>query len=200
MPGNVPRNWTTSSLGERIEHICEIRGIGVNELGRRAGFPSGTMSRLKGKTAQSAGKGATMARIAEAGHVRLEWLSTGQGPVEESVDETVPVSSSGQRLRLLRELPDWPTLVAEAKRQRRDIQEPYWTEAGEAYVRAKRYDWVVIADVAALLKNAAEREAAGDPDESSPAFVEPKAHSGTLARTPRGSATTPTTKEKARRS
>ena len=42
----MSEDWTATSLGERVEHVCKLRGWSLNKLGEEAGLASGVMSRL----------------------------------------------------------------------------------------------------------------------------------------------------------
>jgi transcriptional regulator with XRE-family HTH domain len=75
------RDWTSSSLGERVAYICELRGWSLNKLGEEAGIASGPMSRLSRRTEVVAASPETLVRIADAAGVSVLWLMFGRGPV-----------------------------------------------------------------------------------------------------------------------
>jgi transcriptional regulator with XRE-family HTH domain len=78
-------------LGERVRHVRGIRGYASTELDRLAGVSQGTTSRLESKQrGKFGGTGSTIGRIAKALGVSLEWLMTGQGPMEEAQEDPLP--------------------------------------------------------------------------------------------------------------
>ena len=74
----MARDWTKSTLGERIEFLWNLRGVTQNELGKRAGLKSGSISRLANKTAPVAGSLDSVRQLADAWDVPLEWLAYGR--------------------------------------------------------------------------------------------------------------------------
>jgi transcriptional regulator with XRE-family HTH domain len=118
----APADWTQSSLGERVDHICRLRGWSQNRLGQESGYASGVISRLADREAAIAGAPQTLARVAKAAGVNVLWLMLGEGPVEPLAP---PVGS-------LRAHPDWPTALAEAKKWQRGIPEEFWELPGDA--------------------------------------------------------------------
>lgn len=103
-----------TSLAERIRSERKAQDLGVNELDRLAGCSVGTTSRIEaGKRAsRTGGYRATVAKLAVALKVRVEWLSDDEGPMREPVVETAPDSP------IIRNHPRWAELVEEAKRVR----------------------------------------------------------------------------------
>ena len=143
-----PEDWTTTSLGERVEHVCKLRGWSLNKLGEEAGLASGVMSRLARRSASRAGAPDTLARVADAGGVNVLWLMLGRGPVERVQQST----------GALRNHPDWPTALAEAKRWQRGIPEDYWQLAGDAAFPAPpRLDWQLVVGIVRELYSAHQR-------------------------------------------
>jgi transcriptional regulator with XRE-family HTH domain len=143
-----PKDWTTTSLGERVEHVCKLRGWSLNKLGEEAGLASGVMSRLARREATTAGAPDTLARVADAGGVNVLWLMLGRGPVER-IEHQV-----GQ----LRGHPDWATAVAEAKKWQRGIPDEFWELAGDAAFPAPpRLDWQLIVGLVRELYSAHQR-------------------------------------------
>jgi hypothetical protein len=67
----APADWTRSSLGERIDHICRLRGWSQNRLGQQSGYASGVISRLADREATIAGAPETLARVAKAAEVNV---------------------------------------------------------------------------------------------------------------------------------
>lgn len=57
-----------------------MRGVSQTALGARAGIPKGEMSNIMRRPRPSAAK---LGAIASAWNVRLEWLTSGMGPVED---------------------------------------------------------------------------------------------------------------------
>jgi transcriptional regulator with XRE-family HTH domain len=78
-------------LGDRVLHVRTIRGYASTELDRLAGVSQGTVSRLESKQrGKFGGTATTMGRIARALAVNLDWLMTGQGPMEGSNEDPLP--------------------------------------------------------------------------------------------------------------
>ena len=78
-------------LGDRVRQVRTIRGYASTELDRLAGVSHGTTSRLESKQrGKFGGTGSTIGRIAKALGVRLEWLMTGQGSMEEPQEDPLP--------------------------------------------------------------------------------------------------------------
>jgi transcriptional regulator with XRE-family HTH domain len=125
-------DWSNSSLGERIEHVCALRGWSLNKLGEEAGIASGVMSRLARRTASRAGAPDTLARLADAANINPLWLMLGRGPIERD------------RRGTLRAHPDWPAALADAKKRQRGIPEEFWDMVGEYPAQHRRIDWQLI--------------------------------------------------------
>jgi transcriptional regulator with XRE-family HTH domain len=142
------KDWTRTSLGERVEHVCAIRGWSLNRLGEEAGLASGVISRLARREANTAGAPDTLARVADAAGVNVVWLMLGRGPVEGA--EPGPAS--------LRDHPDWPQALAEAKRWQRGIPEEFWVRAGDVSLLAPpRLDWQLVVGIVRELYSAHQR-------------------------------------------
>jgi transcriptional regulator with XRE-family HTH domain len=77
------RDWTTSTLGERVKHMGELRGVTLNKLGEKAGIKSGPMSRLSRMGVRTGGYPATLQRLAFAWEIDLDWLVDGRGTPEK---------------------------------------------------------------------------------------------------------------------
>jgi transcriptional regulator with XRE-family HTH domain len=152
-------DWSTSSLGERIEHVCALRGWSLNRFGEEAGFASGVMSRLARRTAPRAGAPDTLARLADAAGVNVLWLMLGRGPIER------------ERRGTLRAHPDWPTAFAEAKKRQRGIPEEFWDLVGEFPAQHRQLDWQLIVGLVREVFSAHQRyeedEAAAETEEPS---------------------------------
>jgi transcriptional regulator with XRE-family HTH domain len=73
------RDWVNTSLGERVRWLAKRDGISLTKLGKRAGLLSGAMSRLANDTGPVARSPATLAALADAAGVPLEWLALGRG-------------------------------------------------------------------------------------------------------------------------
>jgi transcriptional regulator with XRE-family HTH domain len=76
----VLKEWSASSLGERIRHMAELRAVSLNALGRRAGIDSGPMSRLSRRGSTAALD--TLRKLADAWEFHFEWLAFGRGQPE----------------------------------------------------------------------------------------------------------------------
>ena len=144
---NTKRDWTGSSLGERIEHICNLRGWSLNKLGEEAGIASGPMSRLSRRTEVTAASPDTILRIADAAGVSALWLMIGRGPVE----------GEAQHSGALRTHPDWSTALAEAKKRQRGIPDEFWKLAGESVLHVANIDWQLIVGLVREIYSAHQR-------------------------------------------
>jgi len=78
------KDWRKSTLGERIKHVADMRGVSLNKLGALAGIASGPMSRLSRKDEQIAASPETLVKLADAAAVNLTWLANGVGPIERA--------------------------------------------------------------------------------------------------------------------
>lgn len=146
---STKRDWGQTSLGERIEHICALRGWSLNKLGEEAGIASGPMSRLSRHTEVMGSSPDTLSRIADAASVSVLWLMLGRGPVE-----TVPMQPG-----MLRAHPDWPAALAEAKKRQRGIPDDFWNLAGASVVQiVSRLDWQLIVGLVREIYSAYQRE------------------------------------------
>ena len=142
----MSRDWTTSSLGERIEYICQLRGWSLNKLGDEAGIASGPMSKLSRREETVAASPETLARIADAAAVSVLWLMLGRGPVE----------NTPTRRGMLRTHPDWPTALEEARKRQRGIPDEFWNMAGEVVINVP-LDWQLIVGLVREFYSAAQR-------------------------------------------
>ncbi len=78
-------------LGDRVKQARQLRGIKSTELDRLAGVSQGTTSRLESKQrGKFGGTATTVARVAKALRVNMEWLMTGQGAMEETEEDPIP--------------------------------------------------------------------------------------------------------------
>ncbi|MDI3286105.1 helix-turn-helix domain-containing protein [Polyangium sp. 15x6] len=78
-------------LGDRVKQARQLRGIKSTELDRLAGVSQGTTSRLESKQrGKFGGTATTVQRVAKALRVNMEWLMTGQGPMEETEEDPIP--------------------------------------------------------------------------------------------------------------
>ncbi len=143
-----PRDWTTSSLGERVEHVCALRGWSLNKLGEEASLASGVVSRLARREATVAGAPDTLARVADAAGVNVLWLMLGRGPVERIEHAT----------GALRSHPGWPAALAEAQKWQRGIPDEFWALAGETVFPAPPpHDWQLVVGIVRELYSAHQR-------------------------------------------
>ena len=86
MQHRAVRDWTSSTLKERLDHVRELSGgISQNRLGAEAGIEGGPMSKLMTRPRPSAEK---LAAIATRWGVSLLWLTTGTGQPRD--DEPTP--------------------------------------------------------------------------------------------------------------
>jgi transcriptional regulator with XRE-family HTH domain len=142
----APRSWSKSSLGERIEHICKLRGWSLRRLAEEAGMASGPMSRLSRRPEHIAASPETLIRIADAARVQPMWLIAGQGPVERIVRGS------------LRAHPEWPTALAEARKRQLGIPEEYWSLVGDVVLQVPNVDWQLVVGLVRELYSAAQRK------------------------------------------
>jgi transcriptional regulator with XRE-family HTH domain len=146
-------DWTTSSLGERIEHICSLRGWTLNKLGEESGIASGPISRLSRRKETTAASPDTLIRIADAANVNAIWLIAGRGPVER------------ERRGTLRAHPEWSVALAEAKKRQRGIPEAFWEIVAE-YPAPRRIDWQLLVGFVRELYSAHQRFEEDEPEQS----------------------------------
>jgi len=145
---NEPVDWTNTSLGERVEYVCALRGWSLNKLGEEAGLGTGVMSRLARRSAITAGAPDTLARVADAAGVNVLWLMLGRGPIERI--ET--------RTGALRTLPGWAAALAEAQKWQRGIPDEFWELAGETVFAAPpQLDWQLLVGLVRELFSAHQR-------------------------------------------
>ncbi len=88
----MPRDWSDSTLADRVSYLLEALAVGQNELGRRAGLEPGPMSRLANKALKVGGAPESLGAIATAAGCSFAWLALGEGqPFDQLVtaDESV---------------------------------------------------------------------------------------------------------------
>ena len=146
-PPTSKRDWSNSSLGERVAYVCELRGWSLNKLGEEAGIASGPMSRLSRRTEVTAGSPDTLKRIADAGVVSVMWLMFGRGPVE----------TGSHHPKALRKHPDWSTALDEARKRQRGIPDDFWILAGDAVLNVEHVDWQLIVGLVREMYSAHQR-------------------------------------------
>lgn len=120
-----------ASVADRIREALKIRGMGVNGLDRALGKAPGTMSNMLNRGSEPVLSNG--AEIAKALGVRLEWLATGEGPMEPSAlvaSNDADPTSSGRAPLTFRDLPGWAAAVEKARRRYRRIPEVAWIGAG----------------------------------------------------------------------
>lgn len=93
---DMPRDWSASTFGERVAFVA-AKFPTQNKLGVAAGIESGPLSRLVNTKTRTAGNRSAdlVTRIARAGGVSTEWLSTGEGQPEtasEASSAAAPVA------------------------------------------------------------------------------------------------------------
>jgi transcriptional regulator with XRE-family HTH domain len=131
----APADWTSSSLGERMEHVCRLRKLSQNKLGELSGVDTGVISRLVQQRGVTGGSPMTLARVAKAAQVNLTWLVVGEGPVEPLEHSTGALGAQ----------PEWPEALAEAKKRQRGIPEEFWALAAEVPLPlTRKLDWQII--------------------------------------------------------
>ena len=131
MPVAVDTVCPMASVADRIREVLGLRGMGVNSLDRALGKSPGTMSNMLNRGSEPLlSNGAEIARVLG---VRLDWLATGEGPMEPlalAVSNDADPTSSGRAPLTFRDLPGWAEAVAKAKqataRARRAWRMPRW--------------------------------------------------------------------------
>jgi transcriptional regulator with XRE-family HTH domain len=160
----APEDWTTSSLGERIEHICWLRKLSQNKLGEIAGVDSGVISRLVQQRGVTGGSPMTLARVAKAAQVNLAWLIVGEGPVEPIEHRPGPLCAQ----------PEWPEALAEAKKRQRGIPDEFWELAAEVPLPlTRKLDWQIIVGLVRELYSHHQRHLPEEPASGWPGSDEP---------------------------
>lgn len=119
-----------ATVADRIREALALRGMGVNSLDRALGKSPGTTSSMLNRGSEPVLSNA--AEIAKVLRVRLEWLATGEGPLEIGlvVSNDADPTSSGRAPLTFRDLPGWAEAVTKAKRRYRRIPEVAWIGAG----------------------------------------------------------------------
>jgi hypothetical protein len=128
------------------------------------------ITRLAQKEATIAGAPDTLARVAKAAGVHLEWLLLGEGPIE-----VVPHTTA-----TLRSHPEWDAVVKEAKEWQIGIPDEFWDLAGDTvFPTPVELDWQLVVGLVRELYSAHQRRRAearrrGEPetprvDDSGPA-------------------------------
>ncbi len=88
------RDWTDSTLAERIAYVLEFRKLSLGQLGKDAALSKATISRLRGGQREQ-GEPKSIHKIATATKVDERWLASGVGQpvVPESIDvDALPVN------------------------------------------------------------------------------------------------------------
>lgn len=105
---------TMTAFGDRLKEAMKYRGVRPNELNRLAGKDLGFASNLAKRENP---RSDTVAIVARALRVRLEWLMTGQGgmvdPDQEEEAERAPTSGE-TRAKTLKDMAGWAEAFAEA--------------------------------------------------------------------------------------
>lgn len=79
------RDWSASSLGERMRWAIDRTRTGVNELGESSGTSGGAVSKLLARADRVAGRAETLEKLAQALDVSVSWLAFGLGqPLDEN--------------------------------------------------------------------------------------------------------------------
>jgi transcriptional regulator with XRE-family HTH domain len=98
----VTRDWTGTTLGERVRFMADNEGVSLNKLGERAGLKSGAMSRLSRDSGEVHRSPETLAKLADAWGYSVEWLTYGRGQPRAAVarDERYPHRAQAARIAL----------------------------------------------------------------------------------------------------
>jgi hypothetical protein len=113
-----------SSVADRIKKALELRGMGQNSLDRALGKKQGYTSMLLGRDSEPLLSGGS--DIAKILGVRLEWLATGEGPMDSAEESPTPPTSSGPRAKTAKDLPGWAEALAAAVARWRRIPASAW--------------------------------------------------------------------------
>lgn len=99
---DVGRDWTGTTLGERVRFMAEHEKVSLNKLGERAGLKSGAMSRLSRDSGEVHRSPETLAKLADAWDYSVEWLTYGRGQPAQAVprDERYPNRSKAAHIAL----------------------------------------------------------------------------------------------------
>lgn len=115
------------TVGQRVERAMEVRGLGHNEMDRSLGMSEGYTSRLC-STPRSP-RASTLSRLADVLRVRLDWLISGVGPMDDE-SPTPPPISSGTRHKTFKDLPGWLEAERKARARYKRVPSLAWTGAG----------------------------------------------------------------------
>ena len=84
-PADVKRDWTATTLGERVRYLAERNNVSVSALGVPAGLNRAAMSRLANdKSSEVKRFSGTIDRLAQAWNAAPEWLFYGRGQPEQA--------------------------------------------------------------------------------------------------------------------
>ena len=141
-----------STLAERLQTAMDRAVVNRYRLGKDSGVDLGAITRiLQGKASRL--EHGTLAALAKRCGVRMEWLSTGEGSMLETGG-----------MRLLRERPEWPELVAAVRQLHPDLTDVDLAAVGEMYdspgIFPAALDVPAVAALAAMHRDWARRTAA----------------------------------------
>jgi transcriptional regulator with XRE-family HTH domain len=140
----VPADWTTSTLGQRFDHICRLRGWSLTQLAELSGHAAGVISRLASSKERVAGAVDTLGNVAIAAGVRTDWLMFGRGPIEERPGDGRLLHGIPEELTL-RGRPNWNEVLFEAQERQRGIPDDIWEQAAEMALPPERtLDWQLL--------------------------------------------------------
>lgn len=141
-----------STLAERLQTAMDRAGLNRYRLGKDSGVDLGAITRiLQGKASRL--EHGTLAALAKRCSVRMEWLSSGEGPMLEAGGP-----------RLLRERAEWPELLGGVRQFHPDLEEPDLAAVGEMYdspgIFPAALDVPAVAALAVMHRDWARRTAA----------------------------------------
>lgn len=119
---------SAETVGQRVERAMLARGLGFNELDRLLEVSDGYTSRLCSTSRNP--RASTLAKLSSTLRVRLEWLISGQDPMEEETSPTPPPISSGTRHKTFKDLPGWAEAERKARARYKRVPSMAWTGAG----------------------------------------------------------------------
>jgi transcriptional regulator with XRE-family HTH domain len=155
----VPADWTTSTLGERFDHICRLRGLSLTQLAELSGHAAGVISRLASSKERVAGSIDVLGNVALAARVRTDWLMFGRGPIEELT---------------LRARPNWNEVLFEARERQRGIPDEIWEQASEMSLPPGReLDWQLLVGLVRELYWAQQRAQEASQPQPEPGAADP---------------------------
>lgn len=153
----VVRDWTGTTLGERVRYLAEAKGVSISRLGEQAGLNRTAIHRMAKDTSAEVKRFAgTIDKIARTWNVSSEWLFYGRGDPDRSAgaprhDDPFPHRAEACRIALdggiepdaVREVAELSTdevraLLAKRPDQPRDASILWWLHQIESRALSMR--------------------------------------------------------------